>query len=111
MALYVGEVAVDDQFRSDRTGPQLGMREIQVVLALGNVVGELVRDAEPDAPGLAGPVDQISTRDLRLLSAIARVPRDVERIAVRAEDGAGPLIEPFRRHADLALCGSAAFEA
>ena len=72
-----------------RAGPQLGVGEVEIVLLLGDVVGELVAEREADAPGRAVGPDHVEPDDLRLLAAVEREGRAAKRLARRA-----PTIEP-----------------
>ena len=54
--------------------------------------------------------DDIYAGDLRLFAAVLRVRRHDQRFAVRAQDGAGAFVKPFRRGADLSRRRASAFE-
>src|ERR1700728_1252356 len=66
-----GQIA-DQQFRANACGPEFRMREPKIVLPLGDVVGELVAQREPDTERRAGVIDKIDANDLRLFAAVKR---------------------------------------
>ena len=87
------------------------MGEVEVVLALEHVVGELVAERVADAARAAAVVDQVEHRDLGLLAAVEREARHRERLARGGDDAAVALVEPFGRHARPAGLGLAALDA
>ncbi len=99
------------QFRADRGRAQLGMRQPEIVLALGDVVGELVAEREADAERRAVLADDIDRCDLRLLAAVLGEGRRGERLFRRDHTGAVALEEPFRLRADFAWLRLAALDA
>ena len=98
------------QLRADRAHPQLGVGEVEIVLLLGDVVGELVAEREADPPRRAVGADQVEPDDLRLLAAVEREGRADQRLAGRRHDAAVALVEPFRLHAVLPRRRLAALE-
>ena len=48
------------------------MREPKIVLPLGDVVGELVAEREPDTERHAGVIDKVDPDDLRLFATVER---------------------------------------
>jgi hypothetical protein len=108
---HMGRQLAHQQRRADAAAAQLGVGEIQVVLALGDVVGELVADARNRAPGLAVLADQVQAGDFRLFAAVEREFRACRGLAAGAHDRAVALVEPFRLHAGAALLRLAAFDA
>ena len=60
------------QLRADGALAQLRMREVQIVLALGDVVGELVADGEAEALRRAIGRDHVEADDFRLFATIER---------------------------------------
>ena len=97
------------------SGPNEALRSlecarIEIVDALGDVVGELVGEREADAERRAVVADDIDAGDLRLLAGILGEGRRHQRRARRHRHGAVALVEPFRLHADLALRRLAALQ-
>lgn len=58
------------QLRANRADTQLGMRQIQVVLAFGDVVGEFIADGETQPVRGAIRADQVQPDQFRFLAAI-----------------------------------------
>ena len=87
------------------------MGEEEIVLPLGDVVGELVEEREADAAGNAVLADDIDAGDLGLLAAVLGESRRDERRAGRRDEGAVALVEPFGLDAGLAGLRLAALEA
>ena len=110
-AAHVGGEVADQQFRPEARRAQLGMGEVEIVLALHDVIGELVAEGEADANGRALGVDHVEADDLRLLAAVEREARADEIAARRHQRRAVALVEPFRLDARRAALGLAAFEA
>src|SRR6185437_5373528 len=75
------------------------MREPEIVLPLRQVIGKLIGEAEPEAPGHASRIDQVDSGDLGLLPAIARECRHLERCPGAHDAGAIALVEPLRLRA------------
>jgi hypothetical protein len=69
--IWAGSFA-DQQRRAEAAIAQLGMGQVQVVLALGHVVRELVADGVADAVRLAVVADHVQAGDLRLFAAVER---------------------------------------
>nr|GEU28270.1 hypothetical protein [Tanacetum cinerariifolium] len=90
---------------------QLGVGQVQVVLALGHVVRELVADGETDAVRLAVVADHVQARHFRLFTAVEREVRHGQVLAAGGHDRAVALVEPFRLHAGGAGRRFAAFHA
>ena len=65
----------EQQLRRRWRVAQLGMREPEIVAALGDVVGELVAEREAEPARRAVGADQIDARELRLLAAVEREAR------------------------------------
>src|SRR4029077_12705247 len=80
-----GQIA-NQQLRANARGPELRMREPQIVLPLGDVVGELVAEREPDTNGQASVVDQVDPDDLRLFTAV-ECESGAGQIALRSGEG------------------------
>ncbi len=109
-ALDVVGQGADQDFRAEGGGPELGVGEEEVVLPLGDVVGELVGEREADAVRRAVRADQVDAGDLRLLAGVEREGGAEERGAGADRLGAVALVEPFGLHAGK-LGRLAAFEA
>src|SRR6185437_5921677 len=67
-ALHIDRQLANQQFGAEAGGAQLGMGEIEIVLPLGDMVGELVAERKADAARRAVAVDEIDADDLRLLA-------------------------------------------
>ena len=74
-AVDVGGQIANQQLRADACGPELRMREPKIVLALGDMVGELIAERESDTERRAGVIDKVDANDLRLFAAIEREMR------------------------------------
>ena len=87
------------QLRADAALAQLGVREIEVIAPLGDVIGELVADREPEPSGATVRPDDVQPDDFGLFAEIRReIGRD-DRAATPDEDVAIALVEPLRLHA------------
>src|SRR6185437_3470106 len=102
-ALHIDRQLADQQFGAEAGGAQLGMGEIEIVLPLGDMVGELVAERKADAARRAVAVDEIDADDLRLLAAVEREGRALQIAAGGCQRRTVALVEPFRLHARLAL--------
>ena len=101
---------------SSSSGPnahcaQLGVRQIEVVLALEHVIGELVAERVADPARPAVVVDHVEHRDLGLLAAVQREAGHGQRLPGRRHDAAVALVEPLGRDARPVPFRSAALQA
>ena len=104
------EDGIHDQLGAQGARAELGPGEVQVVLPLEAVVGELVPHGHAEATRPALGVDEIDAGDLGLFAAVLGVGRHEERLAVGAQDRARALVEPLGGDADAAGLGSAALQ-
>src|SRR5581483_2264887 len=95
------KIGIDDQFRADGAGHELGSGDIHEVLFFKNMIGELVARGHANAPRRAFGVDDVNARNLRFFAAVVGVRRNRQWLSMRSQDGAGALVEPFGRDADL----------
>ena len=77
------------------------MGQVQVVLALHDVIGELVTDGEPQAIRLAVVADDVQAGHLRFFTSIFGKRRQREGFAGTYDDAAVALVEPFRLNTGL----------
>src|SRR5690242_3905211 len=68
----IGRRLAQQQLRTERGRPQLGMRQIEVVDSLGNMVRELVGQRAAQAKWRAVRPDDIDSGELRLFAAVQR---------------------------------------
>src|SRR5687768_10996385 len=108
-AFHVRRQGAGPQLRTDRAGAELRMGEIQVVLSLGHVVGELVADGEAEPSRYAGRIDQVQADELGLLAAVEREYRRGELGPAAGHDRAIALVEPFGLRARRRTRGTPAF--
>ena len=94
------KIRVQHQLGPNRTSPQFGPCQVQVIPPLETVVAELVALRHPEAPRSARCIHHVHARDLRFLAAIVRVFRYRERFAMGPQIRAATLIEPLGRNAD-----------
>ena len=87
------------------------MGEEEIVLPLGDVVGELVEKREPDPIRYPVLADDVDAADLRLLAAVEGEMRRDERLSRCGDKRAVALVEPFRLDAPFAGLRLAALEA
>ena len=109
-AANVGRQVADQDFRAEGGVAQLRMRQIEIIDALGDVVGKFVRQGKADAKRRAVIADDVDAGDLRLLAAVHGKGRRDQRRAGRHRHGAVALVEPFGLHARCAGRGLAAFQ-
>src|SRR4029077_6761490 len=109
-ATHIGGQFADQQFRSQRAGAQFRVREIEIVLPLCYVIGELIAQRITDAPRPALFVVDIDADDLRLFRAGESKPWQRQWRAWRYHASAHALEEPFRHDADLVLARLAALD-
>ena len=83
------------QLRADGAGAQLRMREVQVVLALGDVIGEFVADREAEPLRRAVGRDEVEADDFRFFAAIERETGRGQRLAAADHAIAIALVEPL----------------
>ena len=87
------------------------MGQVQIVLALGDVVGELVADGEAQAVRGAVWADQVQPNQLRLFAAIQGEVGRGQGVARGNHHAAIALVEPFRLRAGSALAWNATLHA
>src|SRR3546814_10142723 len=58
LALDPGGRSAEQQLGPEGAGPELGVRQVEVIALLQQVVGELVAEREADPPWPAGMIDQ-----------------------------------------------------
>lgn len=95
-AAIVFEVGVDDEFRAEGAGAELGVGQVEIVFLFQHVVGEFVGKNEADTARFAGRIDDVSTRDFRFIATVVAETGDFEWLIVGAENGAAAFIKPFR---------------
>ena len=100
----------EQQFRPERGLPQLAVREPEIVVPLGHVVGKFVAQGKADPDRAAGIVDDVDACDFRFFAAILRKGRHGQRRARSDEDRAVALVEPFGLLAFVPGGGLAAFD-
>ncbi len=71
-AAHVGRQLTNQQLRAQRGMAQFGMRQPQVIATLGDVIRELVGEAEADTARIARGVDDVNAGNLRLFAAVER---------------------------------------
>src|ERR1700676_435122 len=65
---YVVEPCVDHQFRTDAACPQLRTRQVEIVSAFEDVIGEFVSCGHSDSPGSSVVRDDVDGKDLSFFS-------------------------------------------
>ena len=101
----------DEQLGAERRLPKLRMGEPQIILALGDMVAELVGEAKAEPVRRAVGTDQIDASELRFLAAVLRRRPAGQRLAGRDQLRAVALVEPFGLAAGLAFRRLAALDA
>ncbi|VXB96765.1 hypothetical protein PSEUDO8O_20332 [Pseudomonas sp. 8O] len=96
----------DQHFRAEGTEAQLRVGQVQVVLALDHMVGELVAKGEADAIRLAIVANHIEAGQLGLLTEVLGEVGHREVLARANHDAAITFVEPLRLRA-FAACGRA----
>nr|GFD19589.1 hypothetical protein [Tanacetum cinerariifolium] len=113
-AAHAGQVTrqfADAQFRAVGAITQLGMRQVQVVATLHDVVGELVAQCVAQAVRLAVVADDVETGQFGFFTRVFSKCRDREVRTRPHHNAAVAFVEPFRLRTDLTLRRFAAFDA
>ena len=92
----------DQDFRAKCRLPELGMGEPQIIVALNDVVTELVRKANAEAVGDPIWTNQVNARQLRLLAAVQGEVGNGKRFARADELRPIAFVKPFRLTSDIA---------
>src|SRR5271165_693590 len=101
-----GKLGVHDQFRTERARPEFRARQVEIVLLLEPMIGELVARGHPDAVRRSVWPNHIDAGYLRLLATVFSITRDIERLPVCPQRGACPFVKPFWRNSDLSRRGT-----
>jgi hypothetical protein len=101
-ARHAGRQLAQQQLGAVGALTQLGMRQVEIVLALHHVVRIFVAEREADPVYRGVVADQVQADHLDLVAAVERVGRQLERLLGRHHTAPIALVEPFGLHADLA---------
>lgn len=99
------EGRIDDKLRAERAHPQLGTSEIEVILLLADMVGELISGGHSQTIRLPVGRNEVTGGDFRFFAAVFGIGRYQERFAVSAKNGSVALIKPLGSDADGAGSG------
>src|SRR4029079_5278480 len=86
----------DQDFRTKRGLPELGIGKPQIIVALRDVIAELVRQAKAEPVRYPIRTDQIDARQLRLLPAVLREFGNDKRLAGARAAGPTPPCKTIR---------------
>src|SRR5690242_8957695 len=86
------------------------MREIKIIAALGDVIGELVTDREAEPRRATVRRNDVQPDDLRLFAKVEREIRRDDRAAAPDQDVSVALVEPFWLRANATVRRPATFE-
>src|ERR1700677_101654 len=105
------EIGIDYEFRTERTGAQLGSSQVEIISFFEEVVRELIALHHSDSIRLPVPADEIRRGNLGFFAPICGVWRNEEGFVVRPDHGTIALVEPLRGRADFSCCGASPFYA
>ena len=71
-ALDMGRQITDPQFGTKGAGAQLGMSQIEIVDAFGDVIGKFICQGKTKASWLTIVIDHVNSSDLGLLAGVER---------------------------------------